>query len=57
MECDELCDSLNLPRISLNTISRDEIDNAVRKGNKDKLMKEMKNLSKLKDNMYGEFER
>ena len=56
-ECDELCDTLNLPRISSNTISRGDIDNAVRESNKDKLMNEMSNLSKLKDmKMKDEFE-
>ena len=40
MECDRLCDILGLPRISVASVSKVEINNAVRNTVKEKIAKE-----------------
>ena len=56
-ECDDICDEIGLPRISASDINKCEINEALKQHNKQKQVTEMKEMSKLKENCEGEFER
>ena len=56
-ECNDWCKYLEIPNITTNFVSKDDIDHAIKRKLEKELKAKMSKLSKLKENIYDSFER